>query len=129
MSITLHSSDFPANSHIPSSYGIVARSKGYSRKASGTTKTTIAYVVSISSCGAKSLFDGAAVLHHSIHAATMNSTKYDYKMYAIVHPASQTCGRTAPLEPLGYNIIVRDVPVALDEIRGEILRSRIENNG
>jgi hypothetical protein len=48
-------------------------------------------------------------------------------MYALVHPSAESCGRK--LESLGYKIILRDVPVKLEEIQGEALRSKIQDNG
>lgn len=127
LGITLHSSELRIPIHISSINGIVDGSRALSKKSFVRTKPIIAYVVSISSCGAKSLFDGAAVLHYSIQSTAKKSNRYDYQMYAIVHPDAEPCGRE--LEPLGYTIIVRDIPVALEEIQGEILRNRLPFNG
>jgi hypothetical protein len=71
--------------------------------------------------------DGAAVLKHSIHLSSIHgSGRYDYKMYAIVHPEAMSCA--APLADIGYTLLTRDTPVAVEEIQGEFLRGRIVNN-
>jgi len=49
-------------------------------------------------------------------------------MYALVHPEAESCARAA-LEPLGYEILVRDVPVPLEEIEGKFLREKVPANG
>jgi hypothetical protein len=97
------------------------------------------------------IIDGAAVLKHSIHlnsiraadttATTASSTtgatsgssgsrrsKYDYQMYALVHPTAEHCARSQ-LQPLGYTILIRDTPIPLNDIQGDYLRERVSNNG
>jgi hypothetical protein len=104
-------------------------------------KATIGYAITVSGCpkgdGARGDFgagitDGAAVLKHSIHMNSIQNadsgSKYDYKMYALVHPEAEHCARPT-LEPLGYEILIRDVPVPLDQIEGEYLRERVSSNG
>lgn len=93
----------------------------------GRNARTVAYAVSISSCGSTRFSDGAAVLQHSIRTATNMTNAYDYHLYAIVHPEAESCGRD--LEDLGFEILIRDIPVQVHEIQGEYLRSRIEDNG
>ncbi|KAI2499561.1 hypothetical protein MHU86_14922 [Fragilaria crotonensis] len=91
---------------------------------------TIAYAVSITGCGSDPLSEGAAVLKHAIHLMSVqgnSKARYDYRMYAIVHPDAVSCGMT--LEELGYTILKRDTPVAVKDIQGEYLRSKIEQNG
>lgn len=102
----------------------------------------VGYAVTVSGCpkaGSKGDFgagisDGAAVLKHSIHLNSVRSndatrkSRYDYKMYALVHPGAEPCARTA-LEPLGFEILLRDVPVPLEEIEGEFLRTKVASNG
>ena len=91
---------------------------------------TIAYAVSITGCGSDPLSEGAAVLKHAIHLMSVQGNpkaRYDYRMYAIVHPDAVSCGMT--LEELGYTILKRDTPVAVKDIQGEYLRSKIEKNG
>lgn len=91
--------------------------------------SAIAYAASVTGCGSdSSLVDGAAILKHSIHLSSVHGNgRYDYKMYAIVTPEAMSCA--APLEDIGYTIIQRDTPVAVDEIQGDFLRSRIQSNG
>lgn len=105
-------------------------------------KATIGYAVTVSGCpknnGSRGDFgagitDGAAVLKHSIHLNSIQNYQqsrslYDYKMYALVHPEAEFCARPT-LEPLGYEILLRDVPVPLEEIEGEFLREKVANNG
>lgn len=93
-----------------------------------TPSSAIAYVASVTGCGSDSLVDGAAVLKHSIHLSSIHGIgRYDYKMYAIVTPEAMSCA--APLANIGYTIIQRDTPVAVDDIQGEFLRGRIQSNG
>ena len=103
-------------------------------------KATIGYAITVSGCpkaGSRGDFgagitDGAAVLLHSIHMNSIRNaesgSKYDYKMYALVHPEAEHCARPT-LEPLGYKILVRDVPVSLSEIEGKYLREKVSSNG
>ena len=138
ISIALPSSDLPDDHYLaPLKHDIYLAEKVLKDSDKGDTASsttiTIAYVVSISGCGSDSLSDGAAVLKHSIDTVTKqsnnssSSSKYDYQMYAIVHPDAESCGRE--LANLGYTIVIRDIPVPLNEIQGDILRTRIANNG
>lgn len=91
---------------------------------------TIGYFVSITGCDSDKLAEGAAVLKHSIHLASIHGDlggKYDYKMHAIYHPDAASC--VAPLADLGYQLEQRDVAVQVKDIEGDFLRSRIEANG
>jgi hypothetical protein len=92
---------------------------------------TVAYAVSITGCGSDPLSEGAAVLAHSIHQASVRfsaaNARYDYKMYAIVHPNGMECG--SQLAELGYTVLKRETPVAVKDIQGEFLRTHIEANG
>ena len=112
-----------------------------SSSAAAEAEATIGYAITVSGCpksdGSRGDFgagitDGAAVLMHSIRlnsARTPGSgSRYDFKMYALVHTDAESCARPA-LEPLGYEVLVRDVPVPLDEIRGDHLRTKVPNNG
>uniref|UniRef100_A0A7S1ZB82 Glycosyltransferase family 8 protein n=1 Tax=Ditylum brightwellii TaxID=49249 RepID=A0A7S1ZB82_9STRA len=102
-------------------------------------KATIAYAVSLTGCGAKdeavnkaaALTDGAAVLKHSIHLSSIQNpesgSKYDYKMYAFVHPEAIHC--SGPFTKLGYEVLIRDTPVNITEIRGDFLRERLPKSG
>lgn len=49
-------------------------------------------------------------------------------MYALVHPEAEFCARPT-LQPLGYEILIRDVPVPLNEIEGDYLREKVPANG
>jgi len=93
---------------------------------------TIAYAISFVKCGDKQtnaagLIDAAIVLRHSIwKISSQNPTsgsKYDYKMYAIVHRNAEKC--SASLQELGFEIVVVDPPVKQSEIRGEYLNKYI----
>lgn len=93
---------------------------------------TIGYFVSITSCGgsAPSMAEGAAVLKHSIHLASVHGPlggKYDYKMHAIYHPDALSC--VQELEKLGYELNQRNTPVAVKDIQGDFLREKIVKNG
>jgi len=96
-------------------------------------KLTVGYAISITGCpkdGSTTLIDGAAVLRHSIHLNSVRaspSSRYDYRMYAIVHPEASHCAHT--LRQIGYEILLRDIPVPLDEIQGDNLRERLPKNG
>lgn len=48
-------------------------------------------------------------------------------MYAIVHPSALSCAQ--PLEQLGFTILQREVFVAVNDIEGEFLRTKITTNG
>jgi len=94
----------------------------------------IAYAVSVTGCGSDPITEGAAVLKHSIHRASIQNAgnddsvgRYDYKMYAIYHPNARSCAM--PLEKLGYTLLERETPVAVKDIKGDFLRKKIVNNG
>jgi hypothetical protein len=91
---------------------------------------TVAYAVSVTGCGSDPLTEGAAVLKHSIHRASVRGElggRYNYKMYAIYHPKAVACAKT--LESLGYELLERETFVKVEEIEGEFLRKNIEKNG
>ena len=92
-----------------------------------TKRVTIAYAISLVKCGdhqstAGGLIDAAIVMRHSIHLTHQHS-KYDYKMYAIVHTNAQDCSQL--LRDVGFEISVVDSPVQVSEIRGEYLKKSI----
>ena len=102
---------------------------------------TIGYAITVSGCPSgkdrgdfgAGISDGAAILQHSIHLNSIQNyptsqSLYDYKMYALVHVEAEWCARPA-LEPLGYEILIRDVPVPLAEIEGKYLREKVADNG
>ncbi|KAL7574217.1 hypothetical protein ACA910_012474 [Epithemia clementina (nom. ined.)] len=91
---------------------------------------TVAFAVSVTGCGADPITEGAAVLKHSIHLASVHGTAggtYDYKMFAIYHPSAESC--TLPLADLGYTLLKRDVFVKVVDIKGDYLRQKISDNG
>lgn len=95
-----------------------------------TDATTIGYAVTITGCGKEPITEGAAVLKHSIHLASIHGNmggRYDYQMYAIYHPEALKCAKT--LESLGYKLVERETPVAVKDIQGDYLRTKIEDNG
>mmetsp|Transcript_3145 Transcript_3145/g.7377 ORF Transcript_3145/g.7377 Transcript_3145/m.7377 type:complete len:342 (+) Transcript_3145:275-1300(+) len=107
-----------------------------SSSSSAETPIMIGWVVTITGCGGPSdtiITDGAAVLKHSIHLTSIhgssgnNNGKYDYQMYAIYHPEGEACA--LPLKDLGYELIRRETPVAVQDIKGKFLRKKIESNG
>lgn len=107
-------------------------------------KPTIAYLVTITGCGEKRtgpelaanlITQGAAVLKHSIHLAhnnnnnnsssSDNSSKYDYQMYAIIHPTAKSCAIT-PMKKLGYKVLLRNTPFDKSDISTKFLRENID---
>lgn len=108
--------------------------RGANPKASEKVKATIGYVVSITGCPGGNddpLTDGAAVLKHSIHLQSASNpasgSRYGYKMYAIAHPDATECAEQ--LSEMGYEMLVRDVPVPVEEIKGDFLRTKVVVNG
>mmetsp|Transcript_4309 Transcript_4309/g.6308 ORF Transcript_4309/g.6308 Transcript_4309/m.6308 type:complete len:520 (-) Transcript_4309:207-1766(-) len=112
----------------------------------------IAYAISLTSCSATpTLVDGAAMLGHSIHLNSVRNTNtatgkppsgYDYKLYALFHTSiieedsnSKASGNVddnecaSILQKLGYEVVVVDIPVPLDEIQNDFLRERLPQNG
>jgi hypothetical protein len=113
-------------------------------------KKVIAYAISLTSCSeSPSLVDGAAALAHSIHLNSIRNTntinktppsKYDYKLYAFIHTSvieeggennkdvkNNRCASI--LKTIGYEIMVVDIPVPLNEIENEFLRTKLPSNG
>lgn len=94
------------------------------------TGVTVGFAVTVTGCGADPITEGAAVLKHSIHLASIHGNlggRYDYQMYAIYHPDGAKCA--APLKELGYELVKRETPVAVKDIEGDFLRNNIEKNG
>ncbi|VEU43562.1 unnamed protein product [Pseudo-nitzschia multistriata] len=92
--------------------------------------STVGFAVTITGCGSDPITEGAAILKHSVHLASAQGPlggSYGYKMYAIYHPGARACAET--LEGLGYELVERETPVAVANIEGDFLRSRIEANG
>jgi hypothetical protein len=100
------------------------------------TPISIAYVVTITSCGnegndTQSFVEGAAVLQYSIQRfrgpGIQKRSHYDSTLYAIYHPDARPC--VPLLEELGYVLVQRETPVAVEEIQGDFLREHIVTNG
>ena len=70
--------------------------------------------------------DGAAVLGHAIRLAHARSP-FRTELVAIVHPEVVEARRA--LQVLGWRVLERDVPVRVEDIKGDYLRSHIKNNG
>ena len=94
--------------------------------------TTIAYAISLIQCSsinsnAAGLVDAALVLRHSVHNISVRNpasgSKYDYKMYAIVHRQAEACSDT--IKRAGFEVIVVDPPIEPHESRGELVRKRL----
>ena len=94
-------------------------------------KAVIAYAISITSCpeNAPNVFDGPAILSHSIHKVSIrqNASQYDYRLYAFVFPDAANCSHL--LEVLGYKVLIRDRPFQLGEIQSESYKTAIEEKG
>jgi hypothetical protein len=93
----------------------------------------VAYAVSFIKCGdfrtqSADLTDASLILRHSIHQISirnpLSKSRYDYKMYALVHRQAVDCF-TELNERTGFEVIVVDSPVRTDEIRGDTLRKNI----
>ena len=107
-----------------------ANVQGITKDDTGSVVPVIGYAVSVTGCGDDPLVEGAAVLKHSIHLTSIHGNmggNYDYKMYAIYHPNAKSC--SMPLDELGYELLERNTPVAVSDIEGDFLRSKIEQNG
>lgn len=97
-------------------------------------KPVIAYVVTLTGCGNTKRYtkaaamglitQGAAVLHHSIQLAHSQSHKYDYKMYALIHPIAKECA--SAISKLGYTALIRNTPFDKADIQKEFLREHVD---
>jgi hypothetical protein len=107
-----------------------------SSDAGSTPATTqpfvVAYAVSFIKCGdfqteSADLTDASLILRHSIHQISVRNpnsgSRYDYKMYAIVHKQAEECAKA--LKETGFEVIVVNSPVAQADIRGEFLHKHI----
>jgi hypothetical protein len=86
-------------------------------------------MISLIQCGdhqsnVAGMSDASIVLRHSIHLNSIRSgvSKYDYKMYALVHKQAEKCSHI--LKDAGFDIIVRDSPVNLEEMKSKELRKQ-----
>jgi hypothetical protein len=96
------------------------------------SKATIAYAISVTDCKNplnNRLVDGAAVLKHSIHLASIRNpsgtSRYDYHTYAFVHPNATQC--SSILERAGYTVQMRDTPIDTDDINNTAYAERLNN--
>jgi hypothetical protein len=103
-------------------------------ESSSSLPLVVAYAVSFIKCGtymtnSADLIDGSLILRHSIHQISsrnpQSGSRYDYKMYAIVHQNAVDCSQT--LQETGFEVIVVNSPVQQSEIKGQYLRQNIHN--
>jgi hypothetical protein len=92
----------------------------------------VAYAISITYCHPDDFIaDAAAVLQHSIHLVSRRASNpqssYDYQMVAFVHPDALNCSQS--LHQLGYQVFIKDVPVAPAEMKNEELRQEATTTG
>jgi len=87
-------------------------------------KKKIAFAITITQDGP--YFDGAAVLSYSVHHALNESLKYEADLIAFVDPGVV---HREGLRFLGYEVIEKELPVAVKDIEGDFMRGRIEKNG
>lgn len=118
---------------------LLLESSSQSKKSSNETQSArtkqphkhkpIAYVISLIKCGDHQsniggLVDAATVFAYSVHRHSVRHTfshsKYDFKLYALVHEQAESC--SGSLKDLGFEILVRDTPVKLHEISSDTLR-------
>jgi hypothetical protein len=123
---------------------LTSNARGESTTTTTTTTTTraqhrpvIAYVVTITGCGNNDkrytreqamglITQGAAVLRHSIFLAhNTTSSRYDFQMYALIHPLAKSCAAVV-FSKLGYTTLVRNIPFEKNDIQGAYLREHID---
>ncbi len=141
--------NFPSIQQQQDNYSNSSNSSSSSNNNYATTDKTkneksapiIAYAISLTSCNSDSpsLVDGAATLAHSIHLNSIRNqkSKYDYKLYAFFHTSiiendidninDKKC--SSILQNMGYEIKIVDIPVPLDDIQNEYLRTKLPSNG
>ncbi len=86
--------------------------------------------VSLTSCNAKFIADGAAVLQHSIRLNSFpqhKSSMYAHQMVAFIHPSALECAK--PFTSLGYKVMEKEVPINVSEIEGDFLREKVQVSG
>jgi hypothetical protein len=122
-----------SSNNNPTANNITTTTTSTTTATSGSDKPiTIAYAISLIQCGnfestSAGLVDASIVLRHSVHLTSVRNpesgSRYDYKMYAIVHTDAAKC--SSLLEDAGFTVLVRDVPVRRDEIQNDYLRKNI----
>ena len=103
--------------------------KSSSRNTRRNATATVAYAISLIKCSDKQtsdagLIDAALVMRHSIHKTSIRNpqsgSKYDYKMYALVHKQAAPC--SSVLKNAGFNVvIIEESPIKPSEIQGEYI--------
>ena len=129
-SINWQEGQIATSSLAPTVPAATARVASPAASEGGTTSTTIAYCISVTSCGGKDegISEGAAVLAHSIRRQKTQGSRYDAKLYAFVHPVAEHCS-AEKLARLGYQVQVRETPINATQIKGEFLRRTIQIRG
>ena len=121
---------------IPSSPHELLKMFNTTEKVELLPKTTVAYAVSFIMCqdvrgtaNSANLVDASLMLRHSIHKISSRNpesgSKYDYKMYAFVHPQAISCSHT--LDDLGFEVILVDHPVRRHEMASKDQAENIRN--
>lgn len=91
---------------------------------------TIGIASTITACGKDRFTEGAAIMKYSVDQTSIHGNKggkYEYKFYIFYHPDAIEC--TSPLKDLGFELVESPTPLNVSDIRGEVLRDRIVNNG
>ncbi len=86
--------------------------------------------VSLTSCSAKFVADGAAVLQHSIRLNSFpkhETSMYAHQMIAFIHPSALECAK--PFTSLGYKVMEKEVPIKVSDIEGDFLREKVGKSG
>ena len=130
-----HAAPIPSTVETSTTTTAATTNKGGQSSSSSSTDppVTIAYAISLVKCGdrqsnAAGLVDAALVLRHSVHLTSVRNyeqsgSKYDYKMYAIVHEDAISCSQV--LQDVGFELVVVPKPIDESEIRGDYLRKNI----
>jgi len=94
----------------------------------GPSHANTAKAVSLTSCG-RFLLDGAAVLKRSIQLSSypFADSNYKSKMYVFAHPSTSEC--IEQFRDLGYEILLKEVPINVTEIKGNFLREKVIKTG
>jgi hypothetical protein len=133
--VSLHFADSPSLSSLSSQNKRQTTSASLLNHPSSSRSkqpvATIGYAISLIKCGDKQstaagLTDAALVLRHSVHLTSyrVGASKYDYKMYAIVHRRAAKC--SGVLQDAGFEVLIRDPPVTVSDIEGDFLRKKIQ---
>lgn len=124
--------EHPYNDSVLDHEAATARTTTNTAASDVEVPVTIAYAVSFIKCGdfqtnSAGLTDASLVLRHSVHNVSARNpasgSRYDYKMYAIVHRQAEKC--SDKIRAAGFEVIVVDPPVRPEEIRGEHLRKNV----